>query len=267
MLSMATPSAKLTEADIQDLSSMIVEFTCRYGSCHKEMDLLAKRFGVPLESTYHEKSSSIKSRAYAFLHCINGDPRLLEVIDYVLQKGFGPKTPDLGAYSNILMKYGFGISDANGQLKLVHVPSGLLEKERKVLRSWIEQQANPKVLSHLSDASQNLSKGRFDYVLDDCRKALEALTTGSVGFSDSLTELVNEKVIFQGDKNQKMDVDLLKVVYHFDSTLGSHAAAMRPKPDIEQAILGLHITESCIYFLLKRLENAKANGKKLKCWA
>lgn len=34
-------SIKLREADIQDFSDFIMKFTCRYGSCHKEMDLLA----------------------------------------------------------------------------------------------------------------------------------------------------------------------------------------------------------------------------------
>ena len=88
-----------------------------------------------------------------------------------------------------------------------------------------------------------------------------------IGFSDSLTELVNENIIMQGSKDRKMDVELLRAVYGYCSTLGAHTSAVAVKPDIEQAVLGLQNAESCIYFLLKRLEAAKALGKKPKCWA
>lgn len=260
-------SIKLNEADIQDFSEFVTEFTCRYGSCHKEMDLLAKRFEVALEDTYLESSSAIASRTYSFLQGINGSPKLLEVIDYILEKGFGAKSVAIDKYDKILMKYGFTIEEKNEKYSLTHIPSGLLEKERKRVKSWIEQQANPNVLLHLKDAVNNLSKGKFDYVLDDCRKALEALTTGAVGFSDSLTELVNKNLILQGTRTRRMDAEFLKTVYGFNSTLGAHTSATRVKPDIEQAILGLHVTESCIYFLLKRLETAKQNRIQLNYWA
>jgi len=86
---MPSSSITLTEADIRNPSPLIKAFTCRYGGCHKEMDMLAKRFEVPLEHTYLDTSSAISARAYAFLLCINGAPKLLEVIDCILQKGFG----------------------------------------------------------------------------------------------------------------------------------------------------------------------------------
>jgi len=260
-------SIKLEEADIQDLSPLVVEFVCRHGSCHRDMDMLAKRFDVPLECTYLKTSSAISARAYALLHYINGTPKLLEVIAYILEEGFGPEKPEnIDKYSKILMKYGFAIKEENGSFKLIHIPSGLLEENRKKVISWIEQHANSRVLSHLKDAMNNLSMGRADYVLDDCRKALEALTNGEVGFSESLNELVNQNIILQGSRNRKMDAELLRSVYGFNSTLGAHTSAERPRPDIEQAILGLHITESCIYFLLKRLEEAKRTGKQLRYW-
>ena len=260
-------SIKLSEADVQDFSEFVTEFTCRYGSCHKEMDLLAKRFEVALEDTYLESSASIASRAYSFLQTINGSPKLLEVIDFILEKGFGPKGIAVEKYDKILMKYGFTIEEENEKLRLCHIPSGLFEKERKRVKSWIEQEANPTVLFHLKDAVNNLSKGKFDYVLDDCRKALEALTTGIVGFSDSLTELANKNLILQGTRTRRMDAEFLRTVYGYNSTLGAHTSATRAKAHIEQAILGLHVTESCIYFLLKRLEIAKQRGIQLKCWA
>lgn len=260
-------SIRLSEADIQDFSEFITEFTCRYGSCHKEMDLLAKRFEVSLEDTYLQSSSAIASRAYAFLHIINGSAKLLEVIEYILEKGFGPKSIAIDKYGEILMKYSFTIEKKNGKFGLRHIPSGLFEKERKTVKSWIEQQANPTVLLHLKNAGVNLSKGNFDYVLDDCRKALEALTTGVVGFSNSLTELANQNLILQGTRTRKMDAEFLRAVYGFNSTLGAHSSATRAKADIEQAILGLHVTESCIYFLLKRLEIARQKGIQLDYWA
>ncbi|KPV61813.1 MAG: hypothetical protein AOA65_2147 [Candidatus Bathyarchaeota archaeon BA1] len=124
--------------------------------------MLAKRFEVPLEHTYLDTSRAIRSRAYAFLHTINGTSKLLEVIAYILEKGFGPKRPAVEDYNEVLMKYGFAITEENGQFKLIHIPSGMLEQERAKVKSWIEQHANPKVLSHLNDAKDNLSKGRFD---------------------------------------------------------------------------------------------------------
>ncbi|KPV61814.1 MAG: hypothetical protein AOA65_2148 [Candidatus Bathyarchaeota archaeon BA1] len=95
---------------------------------------------------------------------------------------------------------------------------------------------------------------------------MEALTTGAIGFSDCLTELINQNIVLQGSKNQKMDAEILRTMYGFSSTLGSHSSAKREKPDIEQAVLGLYVTESCIYFLLKRLEVAIKSGKQLKYW-
>jgi hypothetical protein len=258
---------KLSEADTQDLAGVITEFVCRFGSCHKEMDLLAKRFEIDLMDTYVKGSSSISSRAYAFLHYSNGTPKLLEVLDFILQKGFGPKAFDFETSNRILTKYGFEIVSSGNAFKLLHKSLGLVEQQRQASTSWIEQHANPKVLEHLKDAKDNLGKGRFDYVLDDCRKAMEALTTGSVGFSDSLTELVNEKIIVQGDKNRKMDAEPIRATYGYCSTLGAHSQHGGIKPDIEQAVKGLQDAESCINFLLKRLEQAKQAGKKLRYWA
>lgn len=161
---MVNTSIELTEADIQDLSPIVVDFVCRYGSCHKEMDLLAKRFGIPLEETYVQSSASINSRAYAMISYLNGKPQLLETINFILQKGFGPKHPDLEVYTGILAKYGFTITVDGETHILSPIPSGLLEPERKTAVSWIEKNANPQVLGHLKDAKNSLGKGRFDYV-------------------------------------------------------------------------------------------------------
>jgi hypothetical protein len=259
-------SVRLSEADIQDLAPLVEEFACRHGSCHKEMDLLAKRFEVPPIETYLDNSSSIASRSYAFLNLLNGTPRLFEAIDYILTKDFSPQRNDFRGYSAILMKYGFVIVTEENRFKLLHMPSRLLEEERKVLSSWIEQHASTETLSHLEDAKKNLARNRPDYALIECRKAIESLTTGAVGFSDSLTELANERVILQGSKNRGMDTEAIRTVYGYCSSLGAHASAGSPIPDLEQANLGIQFAESCIYFLLRRLEQAKANGKKLKCW-
>ncbi|MEM2144242.1 MAG: hypothetical protein QW279_02695, partial [Candidatus Jordarchaeaceae archaeon] len=198
---------------------------------------------------------------------INRTSKLLAVMDQILKKGFGSKTIDIDRYSRILAKYGFTIIREENEFKLAPVSSGLLQKEKEAVVSWIEQHANSKVLSHLKDARDNLGRGRFDYTLDDCRKAMEALTTSIVGFSDSLNELANEKIILQGSKDRKMDVELIKAIYGYCSTLGAHTSAKGNKPDFEQALLGLQNTESCIHFLLKRLETVKQSGKSLKNWA
>jgi hypothetical protein len=260
-------SIKLNEADVQDLAPLVIEFACRHGSCHKEMDLLAKRFGVRPEETYLATSASINSRAYAFLDILNGTPKLLEMLDYILSKDFSVEKNDFSQYNKILMKYDFAIAIEENKFRLSHVPSGILGQERKAVTSWIEQHANAKTLSHLTDAKNHLGMGRSDYVLDDCRKAMEALTTGTGGFSDSLNELVKEGIILQGGRNRNMDAEAIRAIYGYCSTFRSHASAAGPRPDLEQAILGLHNAESCIYFLLRRLEMAKKNGKNLTYWA
>lgn len=259
-------SIELSEADIQDFSEFITTFVCKRGSCHKDMDLLAKRFGVPPADTYPLGSGSIAARSYQFLTVINNSPTLLAVINYILEKGFGTEGIDVERYSQILARYGFFIEENNGAYKLVHTLSSEFHSERAKADSYIKTVANSNVLSHLNDAAENLSKGRYDYVLDDCRKAMEALTNGVVGFSDSLNELVNCGLILRGTATRKMDEEFLKTVYGFNSTLGSHATATNPKPDMEQAILGLYVTESCLYFLLKRLEVAKNSGITLTHW-
>lgn len=259
-------SIELSEADIQDFSMFIQEFVCKRGRCHNDMTLLARRFEVPPADTYPIGSSSIAARSYQFLRIINNTPTLLEVINHILERGFGPRHIDIARYNQILIKYGFSIEENNGEYRLIHTLSSEFHVERKKAESFIKNTANSNVLSHLNDAAVNLSKGRFDYVLDDCRKAMEALTNGSIGFSDSLAELVNHNLILEGTRNRKMDVAFLKTVYGFNSTLGSHSAARRPKPDMEQAILGLYVTESCICFLLKRLEAAKSAGITLTRW-
>lgn len=230
------------------------------------MDLFAKRFGVDPADTYPIGSGSIAARTYQFLTIINNTPTLLEVINFILERGFGRATINIDVYNQILIKYGFSIKENNGELTLIHVLSSEFHEERKNAESYIKNNANQNVLTHLNDAAVNLSSGRFDYVLDDCRKAMEALTNGTVGFSDSLTELVNQDIILQGDHTRKKDAEFLKAVYGFNSTLGSYSAAQRPILNIEQAILGLYVTESCICFILKRLEFARNNYVTLTRW-
>lgn len=260
-------STKLSEADIQDIASFIGEgFRDRYGtSTDREIELLAKRFGVPEKETYKHGSLTSK-RIYGFLQYLNDKSQLMEFLNHILEKSFDSKHAGLKKCNKILAKYGFLIAVENRTFGIVPIHSGLLEKERETAVSWIENHANKIVLSHLKDAKTNLGNARYDYVLDDCRKALEALTNCTVGFSDSIAELVKQNVILQGDKNRKMDAELIRVLYGYCSTFGAHASATGMKPDFEQAVLGLHLTESCIYFLLKRLE-VKNSGKTLQRWS
>lgn len=259
-------STKLSEADIQDIASFIgEEFSGRYGTSRdREIELLAKRFDVPERETYKHGSLTSK-RIYGFLQYLNGRSQLIEFLRYILEKSFDSKRVDLRKYNKILTKYGFNVAAENHVFEIVPIHSGLFEKERELAVSWIESHANESILSHLKDAKTNLGNTRYDYVLDDCRKALESLTNCTAGFSDSVAELVKESIILQGKKNRNVDAELIKTLYGYCSTLGSHANAEGIKPDVEQAMLGLHMTESCIHFLLKRLEITKGS-KTLKHW-
>ncbi len=268
---------KLSEGDIQDLSFLLSEvFHDKYSSSsYKEIELLAKRFDVPISKTCRE-GSLLNKRLYSFLQYINGRPEFIEALSQTVTKTFNwndiglkpPKKrhPTIRKIKRILSTYGLSIALKNGAFKIFPVHSSLFREERKFENSWIEKHANESVLSHLRDAKANLGSARYDYVLDDCRKALEALTNCTAGFSDSIAELAKEGVIAQGDKNRKKDAEIIKTLYGYCSTLGSHTNPTGVKPDLEQAVLGLHMTENCIYFLLKRLDLSKSL-KTLQHWA
>ena len=254
----------LSEANVQDLAKLLVKFVCMRGKCHQDMDMLAKRFGVDPSDTYSEKSAAIGTRTYVFLSQLNGTSVLLDVLNYVIEQHVSPDYSELReAYEQILKPMGFEISVDGDKCRIIGTVIG--QEETSKTQSWLEKNAPSKTQEFLSDAKEALGEGRFDDVLHNCRKTLESLTVNG-RFSEGLHELVNAKLIQKGDRqDRKMEAELLQVVYGYCSTLGSHAGPH--KTDLEHARLAVSLTESSVYFVLRRIVSHRSSGGQLQYWA
>jgi hypothetical protein len=251
----------LTEAEVQDLAQLLVDFVCKRGKCHQDMDMLAKRFGVDPADTYSERSGAIATRSYEFLSLLNGTPVLVQMLSYVIERA----SPDELAetYSGILRRYGLEIEVADDKCRLVG--TGVERIEETKFLSWLEKNASTTTQKLLSDAKEALGEGRFDDVLHYCRKALESLTLRGA-FSPALSELATRKVINKADRpERRTEMELFQTIYGYCSTLGSHAGPL--KADLEHARLALGITEGAVYFLLRRIVSFRETGGQLQEWA
>jgi len=252
-----------SEAAVQDLAELLTKFVCSKGKCHQDMDQLAKRFGVDPRDTFSEKSSAIGTRTYEFLSLLNRTSTILDVLSYVIARHVGPDDSALReAYERILKPFGFEIKIEGAICRLIG--TGIKQEEAPRILSWLEQNAPQDTQGLLSSAKEGLGEGRFDDVLHYCRKALESLTAKGA-FSEALSELVSSHLIQKGDRaDRKMEMELLQAAYGYCSTLGSHAGPH--KADLEHARLAISITESAIYFLLKRISTYRQNGGQLQYW-
>jgi len=260
----------LEVADLQDLSKLIVDFVCRHGRCHADFNMLSERFEVDPSFLREQEvaSGSITILAYNLIKFLNKHNELYRFLIYVIENDVKPgEVVKQTSYDKILNRYGLTISEHQGRCILSSLYGGILEQEVTQLQSYIMQKAPQKTLTHLQNAKENFSKGKFDSVLSDCRMSLESLTKDGK-FSDSLEELVDMKLIHKSDdvKMRKMDVEILRTTYGYNSTLGSHDSANKPPTDSEQALMSMLVTETCIGFLLKRLETAKKSGMSLAKW-
>ena len=58
-----------------------------------------------------------------------------------------------------------------------------------------------------------------------------------------------------------MDAEVIRGIYGFNSTLGSHTSAKCDRANFDQAVFGLHMTENAVYFLLEDRRSSKKWNK------
>lgn len=264
---MTERSITLSGADILDLADLVAT-SCHYAgsSSHRELENLLLRFDLPERAGEGRGTSySIRARSHTLLNFLNGSPQLLEVLNYLVSEVSDRYTLDeKDEIRRILGNYGFEV-DFDRDMPIYPSYMGISEPEQQEMKSWFEENAPEEVLTRLNDAIEEISSGNFEDALQDCRMALEALTTTGT-FSSSLSELVSEGVIQEGSSRRRRDNEILKAIYGYDSTLGSHTSQGRTPPDLEQARLGYHMTEAAIYYLLKKIKSARDAGTTINDW-
>lgn len=225
---MATSSITLSGADILDLATLVAS-SCGYAgsSSHRELDDLLIRFELPEEAGAGRGTSySIKNRSVTLLRYLNGDPKLLQLLNYLVGRVSDRYTLDQrDEFRRILGAYGFEV-DFNKDIPIYPTYMGISEPEQQEMKSWLEENTPEEVLTRLNDAIREIGSGNFEDALQDCRMALEALTTTGT-FSNSLSELVSKGVVQDGSSQRRRDNEILKAIYGYNSTLGSHTSLGR----------------------------------------
>ncbi|NHV98167.1 MAG: hypothetical protein HA496_00810 [Thaumarchaeota archaeon] len=166
-------------------------------------------------------------------------------------------TETISDLSRIFAPYGITISASDNNLTLqstLMISQKLLEEERY----WLEENAPEKTITHLRQAHEKLGRGEWAETLSACRNALESLTK-SGSFTGFINELVEKEIIAKGEEQRMKDAELLKTIYGFCSTIGSHAAG-QVLANEQRARMGLLITEAAIYFLCRQMEEARSKG-------
>ncbi len=230
------------------------------------LDKLFDRLEIEPEGSWSKPSAAAGNIFYKFIKDYNGTTRMMEIITDILQKGFDLDNDkkELGNIRNILVGSGYDIQFHDG--KPVIYPSGstITRDVKQPELAWLDRNAPNDTLDYLKRAKDNLSNGKWQESLSDCRLALESLT--SIGnFSDGITELVNLGIIQEGDgRNRRKDAELLRIVYGFCSTFGSHTLC-GGDANLERATLGILMTESSLSYLVRLIQNAKKT-KSLTKW-
>jgi hypothetical protein len=256
---------KLNASDAQDIADIFYEYIYKAStSMHAEIDSLAERFNIPLSSTHIHHSIAARNRLRALIKHINGTETFIPFVVYMVEtKVFSQDTDTINKLNRILAKYGYTVitSEEKVVLRLVmgEMPTKIEER-----RTWIQENAPSNVIDYLRNAQDKLGRGEWAESLSACRNALEVLTTmGS--FSNSLDELIRHGIITKGRENRKMDAELLRSIYGFCSTIGSHSEG-RILASEERARLGVLMTEAAVYFLVKLIKVARDNNIILNEW-
>lgn len=248
------------ESEVQDLYKIVDDHISNTSNPAHELTLLSSRFGIELE-TGPNYTAPLNTYVYQLVKEANDSGILFDFLSYMINID----TVRHAQYDSIIQKHEFTIENHNGKFYLVPLTSGVFEKEIEQIHSYLEKTAPNTTQQHLTDAKDNFSKKKFDDSLADCRKALESLTTHG-NFNDGVNELVTNGLILDGDNARKNDAQILRACYGYASTLGSHTGSQKPKPDFEQALVGMSMTQSCIRLILKRLDLAKQKNISLQEW-
>jgi hypothetical protein len=259
-------SIKLLTPQIQDLSDIFFEYIYeKPSSSHDEIDRLANRFDIPLEDTRPTHGTAAPNRFRAMMKNINGTDKLIALTSYMLKSEVSPQDIEtIEKLNRIFVPHSYTVVLSGETIVLQPTTGTLTQKLVEEQRSWIEENAPMGAVTQLQDARKKLGRGEWKESLAACRNALEALTTTG-SFTSSLEELSRNDVIAKGSMNRKKDEELLKAIYGFCSTTGTHTEGQTLANE-ERARMGLLVTDAAVYFLVKQIKDARRGNLSLREW-
>lgn len=256
----------LSAAECQDVGNILFDFLDQT-RVHNDLDEIIDRFELDPSDWPREASFSGPARMKAIIKNTNGSDKLLEILYWFISNRITIRDSDaISRLNNILEPKGYTIVTDTSTPRLIPIDTTSAIAEQRQTLSWLESHMNPRTKTHIETVDQELSSGHPKQCLDECRQALESMTTTGQ-FSQALQEIVNAGLIHRGPNNRQMDYELLYAIYGFCSTYGSHTRATGPDPNSEQARLGLMLTRQSICFILRLIDEARSHGTNLFMWA
>ena len=254
---------KLVNSDVEELCDILLKYFNELSDPFAEIRSLKTRFSIENYSSFDENRAfsikrSIQDIVYYFQ---NEEKNYYNFFSYLVDKRIG----FIDDYEIILRKYGYTVEINGNKSILVPLIGETFEKEINELNDYIEKNAPNKTFENLKEAKELFTRNRFDGCLSRCRKSLESMTIND--FTKGIDELTRVNLIInKNDSKRKDDGWLLKAIYGFNSTMGSHITANSSITSPEQALFGLMITQSSIRYILKILEEAKQSKIQLQEW-
>lgn len=255
-------SIALSNREIQEVSNVLFRVLTNRKSQHTALKNFLDRMEIEPEESWSRFSPAAKNVFMEFMKS-HANSKLPKITQDILYQGI-PDKADLELLNRILAPHGYEI-DGDGNMLLSEISSGSPE-EMKDTR-WFEKHSLQATKDELHLAREALGTAYPAHTLIHCRKALESLTT-SVGFVEGLKELRSKNLILDSSSPgiiKVLDLEILKDVYHYCSSFGAHEPLSK-FATLERASFGLSMTEDCILFLLRMLDNARKTGTRLERW-
>lgn len=255
---------RLKDVDVDELCDIVLDYVTDKKDGWAEIRSMRMRFSVGYDTADgFTVPFTLKRSVQDIIYFINNEEsNFYDFFSYIINKG----GLNYDRVESILKKYGYTIEDNGGKYILVPLTGETFQEEIEQLQGFIENNAPQKTLEHLKEAKEKFAKNDFDGCLSECRMALESLTKNG-NFARGITELVNCGVITDNNDALRKDEGwLLKSIYGYDSTVGSHSSAGSPPATSEQAFMGLMITQSTMRFILKKLQELKQRNIQSQEW-
>jgi len=260
---MSENKIKLKGPDVDELCEIVLDYVVQMRDGWPEIRSMRTRFDIDWDSTPDMYDHTFKRSVQDVIYSIGSEKSdFYDFFSYMVDKD----RPNSSRYDSILKKYGYTIEDNGEKYILVPLTGETFQMEIEQLQGYVENNAPQKTLDHLKEAKEKFAQNDFDGCLSECRMALESLTKNG-NFARGITELVSFGLITDNnDPSRKDDGWLLKAIYGYDSTIGSHSSAGAQSATSDQALMGLLITPSTIRFILKKLQELKKQNQTLQEW-
>lgn len=261
---MAEHVIKLADSDVDTLCDILLDHLQDQHDGWADIRSMKMRFSIEYDSANGEEIPfSLKRSIQDIVYSIrNEKSNFYEFISYLVETRKG----DVDRIDSLLKKYGYTLEFEGGKFTLVPLTGKTFQNEVEQVRDFIEKNAPEKTLDHLKEAKEKFVKNDFDGCLSECRLALESLTKNG-DFAQSVAELARLGLITDNnDKDRKDDGWMLKSIYGYASTVGSHSSADSTPATSEQAFFGLMITQSTMRFILAKLQELNMKGLTSQKW-